>query len=90
MGCSTFGHVVGLLTKGIRFFSVGCVGHVTPVQYRMIPPLAVAEYGHMYVPISGSWRNPEIMFPSIFDTVLTERLINKGWHQSGGLRKTRT
>lgn len=74
MGCSTFGQVAGLLTEGIKLFSVGCVGHITPVQYRMIPPLAIAEYGHMWVPIDGSWRNPELTASRIFDAALTTHL----------------
>ena len=58
MGCSTFGQIAGLLTKGISFFSMGCKGDVTPVQYKTIPPIAVAERGHLWVPLSGSWHNP--------------------------------
>ena len=58
MGCSTFGHVAGLLTKGISFFSMHCSGEKTPAQYKTIPPLAIAERGHLWVPVAGSWRDP--------------------------------
>ena len=74
MGCSTFGQIAGLLTKGIKFFSVGCIGRVTPVQYRMIPPLAIAEYGNMWVPIDGSWRNPALTMKASFKEALTKLL----------------
>lgn len=84
MGCSTFGQIVGLFTHGIKFFSVGCVGHVTPVQYRMIPPLAIAEYGHMWVPIDGSWRDPVLSAHKIFDGALKELILAKGFLFSGG------
>lgn len=39
MGCSTFGQVAGLLTKGIKFFSTDCGGPSTPYQYKTIPTL---------------------------------------------------
>lgn len=58
MGCSTFGHMAGLLTRGISFFSMHCSGDHSPAQYKTIPPLAVAERGHMWVPVAGSWRDP--------------------------------
>ena len=77
MGCSTFGQVAGLFTEGIKFFSVGCVGHMTPVQYRMIPPLAIAEYGHMWVPIDGSWRDPALTAAGTFDVALTKLIHDK-------------
>lgn len=58
MGCSTFGPIAGLLTKGISFFSMRCSGNRSPAQYKTVPPLAVAERGHMWVPVAGSWRDP--------------------------------
>ena len=58
MGCSTFGQVAGLLTRGISFFSQHCSGQMTPAQYKVIPPLAIAERGRMWVPVEGSWRDP--------------------------------
>lgn len=79
MGCSTFGHIAGLLNDGgISFFSTACDGSWAPVHYKMIPPLAVAEGGEMWVPISGSWRNPVLLSMSIFDVALNRLLMNKG------------
>lgn len=79
MGCSTFGHIAGVLNGGgISFFSTECDGSWAPVHYKMIPPLAVAEGGQMWVPISGSWRNPVLMSQSIFDVALDTLLKNKG------------
>lgn len=77
MGCSTFGQIAGILTNGIKFFSVGCIGRVTPVQYRMIPPLAIAEYGNMWVPIDGSWRNPALTATASFEVALTKLIRQK-------------
>jgi len=39
MGCSSFGQVAGILSEGIKFFSVGCVGSQTGPQLRMGAPL---------------------------------------------------
>lgn len=79
MGCSTFGQVAGLLTKGISFFSMHCSGGRTPTQYKTIPPLAVAERGHMWVPVSGSWRDPVLtstdILSSTLDTFLSSRSV---------------
>lgn len=79
MGCSTFGQIAGLITKGIKFFSVGCVGRMTPVQYRMMPPLAIAEYGHTWVPIDGSWRTPVLSALGVFKVALTKLIRQKAW-----------
>lgn len=79
MGCSTFGHIAGILNDGgISFFSMECNGWRAPIHYKMIPPLAVAERGYMWVPISGSWRNPVIKAMSIFEVALDQLLKNKG------------
>lgn len=79
MGCSTFGQVAGLLTKGISMFSMQCGGASTPDQYKSIPPLAVAERGRLWVPIGGSWRDPVMGSPALFrgalDTLLAERTL---------------
>ena len=72
MGCSTFGQVAGLLTKGISLFSTGCAGDRTPYQYRTVPPLAVAERGYLWVPIAGSWRDPVLSWPEIMSGALDE------------------
>lgn len=78
MGCSTFGQVAGLMTKGISMFSMQCGGASTPDQYKTIPPLAVAERGHLWVPIAGSWRDPVLASASLFrgalETFLSERV----------------
>lgn len=70
MGCSTFGQVAGLLTKGISMFSMSCGGASTPDQYKTIPPVAVAERGHLWVPIAGSWRDPVMTSRALFRTAL--------------------
>lgn len=74
MGCSTFGQVAGLLTKGISLFSTNCAGPKTPCQYKLIPPLAVAERGHLWVPVSGSWRDPVLISTKILSDALDELL----------------
>ena len=66
MGCSTFGQIAGLLTEGISMFSTQCGGPRTPVQYKGVPPLAVAEMGHLWVPVAGSWRDPVLTSPALF------------------------
>lgn len=78
MGCSTFGHIAGLLSEGISFFSAECAGAMSPVHYKMVPQLAIAEQGHMWVPISGSWRDPALNSTTIFEVALDEVLKNKG------------
>lgn len=45
MGCSSFGQVAGILSEGLKFFSVGCVGSQTGPQLRMGAPLVrTAEF----------------------------------------------
>ena len=77
MGCSTFGQIAGLLSRGISLFSTKCGGALPPVQYKSIPPLAVAEMGHLWVPIAGSWVDPELKSTALFsgavDTLLASR-----------------
>ena len=70
MGCSTFGQVAGLLSEGISMFSTRCEGFKTPPHYKMMPPLAVAERGHMWVPVAGSWHDPVLKATSIFRAAL--------------------
>lgn len=77
MGCSTFGHMAGLLTKGISFFSMRCGGEMTPAQYQMMPPIAVAERGNMWVPIKGSWRDPALYSRDIFSQALEQLIQSK-------------
>ncbi|CAM9182579.1 unnamed protein product [Ectocarpus sp. 8 AP-2014] len=77
MGCSTFGQIAGLLTRGISFFSTRCSGDATPPQYRSIPPLAIAERGHLWVPIEGSWHDPVLSSTSIFRAALDALLVAK-------------
>lgn len=74
MGCSTFGQVAGIYTKGISFFSTQCGGSDTPVQYKMVPPLVIAEKGYMWVPIAGSWRDPVNMSTELYEAALDELL----------------
>ncbi|CAM9250414.1 unnamed protein product, partial [Hapterophycus canaliculatus] len=77
MGCSTFGQVAGLLTKGISMFSMTCGGTNTPEQYKIIPPIAVAERGRLWVPIAGSWRDPALtsnhLFAGALETLIAQR-----------------
>lgn len=78
MGCSTFGQLAGVLNgDGISFFSTECGGHGAPLQSKMIPPLAVAERGRMWVPIAGSWRDPVLRAKHIFSAALDELLKRK-------------
>ncbi|CAN0144776.1 unnamed protein product [Scytosiphon promiscuus] len=72
MGCSTFGQVAGMFSEGLRFFSVGCEGWVTPSNYKMVPPMAIAERGDMWVPVSGSWRDPVIRSERILNVALSQ------------------
>ncbi|CAN0106888.1 unnamed protein product [Ascophyllum nodosum] len=77
MGCSAFGQVAGLLTEGIRFFSTQCDGTNTPDQLKAMPPLAIAERGYLWVPISGSWRDPVLVSTEILDGALDTLLEYK-------------
>ncbi|CAM9392138.1 unnamed protein product [Scytosiphon promiscuus] len=78
MGCSTFGQIGGLFSKGISMFSTQCGGERTPPQYRIIPPLAVSERGHLWVPVVGSWFDPVLEATDIFRNALDVLLDNKG------------
>lgn len=79
MGCSTFGQLAGVLNgEGISFFSTECGGLGSPIQGQMIPPIAVAERGRMWVPVEGSWRNPVLRAKHVFSAALDELLKNKG------------
>lgn len=78
MGCSTFGQVAGLFTKGIKMFSMQCGGASTPDQYKSIPPIAVSERGRLWVPIAGSWRDPVMASPVLFVGALDRLLADKG------------
>lgn len=77
MGCSAFGQISGLLTNGISMFSTSCAGERTPEQYKMIPPLAIAERGEKWVPIEGSWRDPRLISTRLFDVALDRHLQTK-------------
>lgn len=77
MGCSTFGQLAGLLTYGISFFSMHCAGARTSAQYKVIPPLAVAERGHMWVPVQGSWHDPVLASMGPFRHALALHLKNR-------------
>lgn len=77
MGCSTFGQIAGILNKGISFFSAQCGGQLTPEQYQLIPPMAIAERGDMWVPIAGSWRDPVLQANEIFLRALDQLIENK-------------
>lgn len=77
MGCSTFGQVAGILSKGISFFSLQCGGDKTPDQYLLIPPMAVAELGKMWVPVDGSWRDPVLWSEESLTEALVELVKTK-------------
>lgn len=79
MGCSTFGQVAGLMSKGISFFSVHCNGAKSPAQYKTIVPIAVAERGHMWVPVAGSWHDPVLNTTHVLSNALEEHFGNKQW-----------
>lgn len=79
MGCSTFGQLAGILNgDGISFFSTECGGLGSPIQDKMIPPMAVAERGRMWVPVTGSWRDPTLRAKNVLSAALDELLRNKG------------
>lgn len=78
MGCSAFGQIAGLFSNGISMFSVACDGARTAAQYKMIPPIAIAERGEMWVPVEGSWRNPSLPSVAIFDQALDQHLKSTG------------
>lgn len=77
MGCSTFGQLAGLLSKGISMFSMHCSGNKSPIQYRTIPPIAVAERGYMWVPVEGSWQDPVLKSTDILSGALDTLLENR-------------
>ena len=83
MGCSTFGQVAGLLTKGISLFSTDCNGPSTPYQYKTIPPLAVAERGHLWVPVAGSWRDPVLESTDLLSGALDDLIAAKRFPVQG-------
>ena len=70
MGCSTLGQVAGMLSEGISMFSTRCNGRQTGWQYKMMPALAVAERGHMWVPVAGSWHDLQLNATDIFRAAL--------------------
>lgn len=70
MGCSTFGQVAGLLSTGVSMFSTKCSGGQTPPHYKLIPPLAVSERGHLWVPVAGSWYDPVLNSTDILQFAL--------------------
>lgn len=78
MGCSAFGVISGILSKGMRLFSTGCGGPMTWEQNKIAPPLAVAERGDMWVPIGGSWRNPYLKSSHILRQAVRQHLANRG------------
>lgn len=78
MGCSTFGQLAGIYSKGVKFFSMHCFGSETPAQYKTIPPLAVAERGHLWVPVAGSWHDPVLNSTKVLSGALDTLLADKG------------
>lgn len=78
MGCSTFGQVAGLLTKGIKLFSTSCEGNYTPNQYKITPPIAMAERGYLWVPVAGSWRDPVLESTELLRGALDELIATRG------------
>lgn len=81
MGCSTFGQVAGLLTKGISLFSTSCDGIFAQPHYRTTPPLAMAERGYLWVPVTGSWRNPILESTELLRGALDEFMATRGGFQ---------
>ena len=79
MGCSTFGQIAGIFSNGISFFSMHCRGSRTPAQYKTIPPIALAERGHLWVPVAGSWYDPILNSNEVLSGALDIHLENKGW-----------
>ena len=77
MGCSSFGQIAGILSAGISMFSMECEGARTTPSYKTIPPIAIAERGHLWVPIAGSWRDPALFSTTLFRRAL-EIYISRG------------
>ena len=77
MGCSSFGQIAGILTRGISFFNVQCTGRQTAPHYKSIPALAVAERGHRWVPVAGTWSEPMLNSTDILRRVIKNQ-INGG------------
>lgn len=76
MGCSTFGQIAGILSQGISFFSMECAGDMTGIKSRMTPGLAVAEKGHRWVPVRGSWLDPVLYSTDILRLAVEEFVEN--------------
>lgn len=70
MGCSAFGQLAGILSKGIKMFSMGCEGNMTWEQNKMPPAFAIAEKGELWVPLEGSWTDPTLTNVGIFREAL--------------------
>ena len=70
MGCSTFGQIAGILTNGISFFTLECGGRQTQGHYKVLPALAVAERGNLWVPITGTLEGPVLNSTDILRRVL--------------------
>ncbi|CAM9998318.1 unnamed protein product [Ascophyllum nodosum] len=70
MGCSTFGQIAGILTNGISFFTLECGGRQTQGHYKVLPALAVAERGNLWVPITGTLDEPVLNSTDILRRVI--------------------
>lgn len=70
MGCSALGQLAGILSKGIKMFSVGCEGSMTWEQNKMSPPFAIAELGELWVPMEGSWAGSKMTSVGVFRKAL--------------------
>ncbi|CAN0477205.1 unnamed protein product, partial [Laminaria digitata] len=56
----------------ISLFSTSCDEDRTAYQYKTTPPHAVAERGHLWVPIAGSWRDPVLESTDLLSGALDE------------------
>lgn len=68
--------VAGLLSRGLKFFSIACDGPRTPPHYKTLPPLALAERGEKWIPVNGSWHDPELMSQEILERELSKSFQN--------------
>ncbi|CAB1100835.1 unnamed protein product [Ectocarpus sp. CCAP 1310/34] len=56
---------------------MSCIIEADGVLMRSIPPLTIAEKGHLWVPIEGSWHDPVWSSRSIFSAALDTLLVAK-------------
>lgn len=77
MGCSPFGSLAGILSRGVKIMSAACRGVMSWEQSQLAPPFAIAERGKMWVPIAGSWHNPTMKSTAVFQHTIKLHIANR-------------